>query len=48
MKFLQTGVAPVPPQETIEIMAFMEAAKESKNQGGAPVKVKFSLDFLGK
>ena len=40
MKFFQTGVAPVPPQETIEIMAFMEAADESKNQGGAPVKIK--------
>jgi predicted dehydrogenase len=40
MKFFQTGVAPVPPEETIEIMAFMEAADESKNQGGAPVKIR--------
>ena len=39
MTFFQTGVAPVPPEETIEIMAFMEAADESKNQGGAPVKI---------
>jgi len=39
MKFFQTGVAPVRPEETIEIMAFMEAADESKKQGGAPVKI---------
>ena len=39
MKFFQTGVAPVQPEETIEIMAFMEAADESKKQGGAPVKI---------
>jgi hypothetical protein len=40
MKFFQTGVAPVKPEETIEIFAFMEAADESKQQGGAPVKIK--------
>ena len=39
MKFFQTGVAPVQPEETIEIIAFMEAADESKKQGGAPVKI---------
>jgi hypothetical protein len=39
MKFLQTGVAPVQPEETIEIIAFMEAADASKKQGGAPVKI---------
>jgi hypothetical protein len=39
MKFFQTGVAPVPPEETIEIIAFMEAADESKHKGGAPVKI---------
>ena len=39
MKFFQTGVAPVKPEETIEIIAFMEAADESKNKGGAPVKI---------
>jgi hypothetical protein len=39
MKFFQTGVAPVQPEETIEIIAFMEAADESKNKGGAPVKI---------
>lgn len=40
MRFFQTGVAPVKPDETIEIFAFMEAADESKRQGGAPVKLK--------
>jgi hypothetical protein len=39
MKFFQTGVAPVPPEETIEIFTFMEAADESKRQGGVPVKL---------
>lgn len=40
MKFFQTGVSPVAPQETIEMFAFMEAADESKRRGGAPVKIK--------
>jgi hypothetical protein len=39
VKFFQTGVSPVPPQETLEIYAFMEAADESKRQGGCPVKI---------
>ena len=34
VKFFQTGEAPVRPEETIEIFAFMEAADESKRQGG--------------
>ena len=37
MKFFQTGVAPVPAEETLEMFAFMEAADESKRQGGRPV-----------
>ena len=37
VKFFQTGVSPVPPDETLEIMAFMEAAELSKKRGGAPV-----------
>jgi predicted dehydrogenase len=40
MKFFQTGVAPVKSAETIEIFAFMEAADESKRQGGAAVRIK--------
>jgi hypothetical protein len=39
MKFFQTGVAPVSPQETLEIFAFMEAADESKRRGGVPVRL---------
>lgn len=37
MKFFQTGVPPVSPEETLEIMAFMEAADMSKARGGAPI-----------
>ena len=44
-KFFLTRVAPVSPEETIEIFAFMEAADESLRQGGAPVSVK---DVLAK
>jgi predicted dehydrogenase len=40
MKFFQSGVAPVSPEETLELFAFMEAADESKRQGGAPVKIR--------
>jgi len=36
-KFFKTGKPPVSADETIEIFAFMEAADESKRQGGAPV-----------
>jgi len=39
VKFFRTGVMPVKPEETIAIFAFMEAADESKRQGGVPVKV---------
>ena len=39
MKFFQTGIAPVSPGETIEIFAFMEAADESKREGGKPVSI---------
>jgi Oxidoreductase family, NAD-binding Rossmann fold len=37
VKFFQTGVPPVEPEETLEILAFMEAADVSKERGGAPV-----------
>ena len=39
IKFFQTGVAPVPPEETIEIMAFMQAEQASKDAHGAPVNI---------
>ena len=38
-RFFKTGKPPVPAEETIEIFAFMEAAGESKRQGGAPVSL---------
>jgi hypothetical protein len=37
VKFFETKKAPVTPEETIEIFAFMEAADESKRQGGKSV-----------
>lgn len=40
VKFLQTGAPPIPPEETLEMMAFMEAADLSKAKGGAPVMLK--------
>ncbi len=39
VKFFKTGDVPVAPEETLEIYTFMEAADESKRQGGAPVKL---------
>jgi predicted dehydrogenase len=39
VQFFKTGQAPVSAAETIEIYAFMEAADESKRQGGAPVSI---------
>ena len=44
-RFFKTKKPPVQPDETIEIFAFMEAAEESKRQGGAPVSLK---DVLAK
>lgn len=42
--FFRTGVAPVSPEETTEIYAFMEAADESKRQGGAEVTLKSVME----
>lgn len=39
IKFFQTGKAPVPPEETLEIFAFMDAADRSLQAGGAPIKL---------
>jgi predicted dehydrogenase len=38
-KFFRSGKPPVPPEETLEVLAFMEAADQSKRQGGAPVSL---------
>ena len=39
VKFFRTGIVPVPNEETLEIMAFMEAAEMSAKRGGAPVSI---------
>jgi hypothetical protein len=44
VKFIQTGKAPVPMEETLEMFAFMEAADESAKRGGAPVKLSEVLE----
>jgi predicted dehydrogenase len=38
-KFFRGGPAPVSAEETLQIYAFMEAADESKRQGGKPVTI---------
>ena len=45
VKMFRTGKSPVTPEETLELYAFMEAADESKRQGGAEVKL---ADVLAK
>jgi len=37
--FFKTRRPPVPPDETIELYAFMEAADQSKRRGGTPVRI---------
>ncbi len=45
VKMFRTGKPPVSAEETLELYAFMEAADESKRQGGAEVKL---ADVLAK
>jgi len=40
LEFFRTGKAPVPPEESLEVLAFIEAADMSKLQNGAPVSLK--------
>jgi predicted dehydrogenase len=40
LAFFRSGVPPVTPEETLEIMAFMEAADLSKARQGAPVALR--------
>lgn len=44
VKFYQTGNVPVLPGETLEILAFMEAADESKRLGGTQVNLEIIWD----
>ena len=39
VEFFRTGTSPVPIDETLELMAFMEAADLSKSRNGAPVAI---------
>ena len=39
INFFRTGQAPVSPEETLEIYAFMEAADESKRKNGTLVSL---------
>jgi predicted dehydrogenase len=39
IEFFNTGIAPVSPEETLEELAFMEAADESKLKGGVSVNL---------
>ena len=45
--FFKTGVVPVPNEETLEIMAFMEAAEMSAKRGGAPVTIAEAMAACG-
>ena len=47
IEFFRTGVAPVSPEETLEIMAFMEAAEMSAKRGGAPVTIDEAMRLCG-
>jgi hypothetical protein len=40
LKFFTTGVPPVPNEETLELMAFLDAAQRSKDAGGQPMKLR--------
>jgi hypothetical protein len=42
-KFFKTGKPPVAAEDTVEIFAFMEAADQSKRQGGCPVSIQSVL-----
>lgn len=44
IKFFQSGVPPVTEEETLEIYGFMEAAHESKRQGGAAIQISTVLE----
>ncbi len=44
VKFFKTGKAPVTPEETVELFAFMTAADKSKAQNGAKVELASVLE----
>lgn len=44
VKFFKTGTSPIPPEETLEIYAFMQAAEESKKRGGEAVSLESIME----
>ena len=38
-RFFKTGKPPISPEDTVEIIAFMQAGEESKRTGGVPVTI---------
>ncbi|MDP3913544.1 MAG: Gfo/Idh/MocA family oxidoreductase [Bacteroidota bacterium] len=44
IQFFKTGIAPVKEEETLEILAFMEAADLSKAKGGKAVEIKAVME----
>jgi predicted dehydrogenase len=48
INFFKTGKLPVTSKETVEIYAFMEAADESKRNGGTPVELNAVLEKAGR
>ena len=44
IEFFRTGIVPVVAEETLEIVAFMEAADESKIKGGVPVDLQTIME----
>ena len=46
IQFFKTGVPPVTPEETIEIMALMEAAEMSADRGGRPVTIEEAKKYV--
>ncbi|MFP6875088.1 MAG: Gfo/Idh/MocA family oxidoreductase [Verrucomicrobiales bacterium] len=48
VKFFKTKQAPVTPEETIELFAFMEAADESKRRGGKKITIEEVMETAAK
>ena len=44
VKFFKTGKPPVNPEETLEILAFLEAAEQSQRDGGKPVSIESMME----
>ena len=44
LKFFKTGISPIEIEETLAIHVFMEAADDSKRQGGIPISMKAVLE----